>query len=125
MPVKTRRIAILVAPFRDRTQGDERELAETKAALLQLGFVPIFLPDTLRDVLDDWDTDRREMALACSADFVQACARLKESVIVQVGERITEGMRSDIKAWREAGRKDGPLRDSVGCRSYADQGGGA
>lgn len=98
-----RKMAILVAPYRDRTEEDIEELNEAKLRLLLLGWLPIFIPDTLADVLDDHDDDQRTVALAASTYWCRMMAELPDAEMFVVGENMTEGMRSDCQAWLDAG----------------------
>ena len=101
MPVH--KLAVLIAPFHNRTKEDERDLYDAKLKLLLRGWLPIFLPDTLSVVLDDDDPRERETALRASAFFCRVLAELPDAEAVVVGNVMTEGMRSDVTAWLDAG----------------------
>lgn len=100
------RVALLIAPFRDRTEKDIFLLKAAKARLVDAGIVPVFLPDTLREVLSDSITDQRTVALSLSETWLGTLAMAPGVRAVQVGDRVTDGMRTDIAAWRRMG---GPL----------------
>lgn len=97
------RIALLVAPFKDRTGQDVIDLYDAKRNLLQRGWLPIFLPDTLAEVLDDEKPDERVRALEASSFFCAVLAASPDCEMIVVGEEMTEGMREDVTAWLNAG----------------------
>jgi hypothetical protein len=93
-------LAVLVAPFRHRTADDVALLNKAKHALLATGCVPVFLPDTLRDVLDDHAPTQRDVALDASRAWVTMAAKMPGAILVVVGSSMSEGMRVDLDAWR-------------------------
>ena len=99
------KLAVLIAPWRDRTPEDVKRLASAKVKLLQHGWLPIFLPDTLGDVLDDSDDEQRLQGLECSAYFVGLLAEHPEAVAVVVGPTMSEGMIADVQTWLTCGGK--------------------
>lgn len=94
---------MLVAPFKDRSKEEERDLFDSKLELLKRGWLPIFLPDTTAGVLNDHDTAERVVALSVSAFFCKILAEVPEVEMVVVGDRMSEGMHSDVRAWLDAG----------------------
>ena len=101
--VAGRPLALLVAPFRDRTPEEAAELERAKETLLGRGFAPLFLPDTLAAVLSDDEPRGRLLALECSSSWSSALARVEGARAFVVGGRLTRGMELDLFAWREAG----------------------
>jgi hypothetical protein len=114
---------VLIAPWRYRTPGDATALAVAKRAAFAAGYVPLFLPDTLRDVLDDrWPSDRAT-ALAASEALMGALAddggeaRARAIVVrAEPGPHVdpdgmTEGMVSDVRAAQAAGMSVGGVED--------------
>jgi len=97
------KLAILVAPYMTRTKREERELYDAKRELLSIGWLPVFLPDTLGDVLDDHKTPDRLRGLAASEFFCRTLAGYPDVEMVVVGDRMTEGMKGDVTAWLNAG----------------------
>ena len=97
------KIAVLIAPFRNRTKEDERDLYDAKLQLLLRGWLPIFLPDTLDGVLKDEDERERRVALDVSGFFCRVMAEVPVVEAVVVGKIMSEGMRSDVTAWLDAG----------------------
>jgi hypothetical protein len=104
---------VLIAPWRYRTPQDAGNLSAAKRRCLAAGHVPLYLPDVLRDVLDDrWPSDRAR-ALAASAALIDALAgegREVWAVVVRAepgphtdGAGLTEGMRRDVSAAATAG----------------------
>lgn len=100
-----KKLAVLIAPFRDRTPEDVKRLVSAKVKLLKHGWLPVFLPDTLCDVLSDDDAEQRETALECSSYFVGLLAEHPEAVAVVVGPTMSEGMISDVQTWLACGGK--------------------
>jgi len=98
-----KRLAILVAPFRGRSAEDVEEIDEAKIILLEAGLLPMFLPDTLAAVLDDDVDEQRSMAVGASAFWCKTMAKIPHAQVVVVGNRMTQGMRSDVAAWLDAG----------------------
>lgn len=104
-PSAPRPIALLCAPFRNRTLEDTTNLLMAKVHLLNLGWCPVFLPDTLVDCLDDLYPQERQIALECSRSFVAALANIPSARIFVVVERdgggLSEGMKLDLAVWLE------------------------
>lgn len=101
------KLALLIAPFRNRTKVDEASLRGIKLKLANEGWVPLFLPDTLCDVFDDEDPKDRALVLTLSRVFVSTLAQLAhcEAFVVEpLGGGLTQGMRQDVAAWTDAGR---------------------
>lgn len=98
-----RKLAILVAPFRDRDEHDIEELNDAKLKLLLRGWLPIFLPDTLKDILDDHEDDQRTVSVNASAYWCSTMAKDPDAEMIVVGSGMTEGMQSDVQAWLDAG----------------------
>lgn len=97
------KMAVLIAPYRDRTDEDVADLGEAKLQLLLMGWLPIFLPDTLGSVLDDHDDEQRTVAINASAYFCSVLALHSEAEAIVVGRVMTEGMTSDVRSWLDAG----------------------
>ncbi|KKK51415.1 hypothetical protein LCGC14_3115160, partial [marine sediment metagenome] len=82
---------------------DERQAIRLlQSNLLATGCVAIWPPDVLCPVLDDNDPDDRAIGLLGSAALVEAVARSVGGEAHIIGRRCTEGMRSDLAAWRGA-----------------------
>ncbi|HEU03186.1 MAG TPA: hypothetical protein ENH89_23310 [Aurantimonas coralicida] len=78
-------------------------MKRAKSELLKRGWLPIFLPDTLVDVLDDDDDEQRVLAVAASSFFCRTMADFPDAEMVVVGLHMTVGMRSDVASWLDAG----------------------
>jgi len=96
----SRPIALVVAPFRSRTEGEAERTDRAIEELLGAGFVPVFLPYALDRFLDDDDEAGRAVALEASEAFVRRIASSPRGVALFVlrGRR-SEGMRRDEQAW--------------------------
>lgn len=100
------RMAVMVAPFRRRTEHDRRLLVIAQRLLLErFGIVPIFLPDTLRSVVDDEEPEERTQALEASGRFVRSMAAHPAAVMVVAADRWSEGCERDVLDWIAAGRE--------------------
>lgn len=97
------RVALVCAPWRDRTEDEAQDTLEAKLWLLKRGWCPVFLPESLQSVLDDAVADERATALQCSLALCRALATAPGAVMVVVCERVTEGMSLDQEAWVRAG----------------------
>lgn len=102
---RPRPIALLCAPFKNRTDRDMLNLELAKRHLLLLGWCPVFLPDSLALCLDDNEPKDREVALSCSRSFVAALANVPGARIFVVersdGGGLSEGMKLDVAVWLE------------------------
>lgn len=96
----TRPLLYVCAPFRTRTLDEARATHDAIALALRLGWAPIFGPLLLRDFLSDANEDERAMAIECDTTILAAC-----TAFLVVGERVTEGMRHEMKAWQAISRK--------------------
>jgi hypothetical protein len=95
-----RLIALIVAPFKDRTQEEEQRTDEAIARLVRQGWCPVFLPYALQRALHDGVPEERVVALECSDAFTRALARQGASCFVLYG-RVTEGMKLDLDVWEK------------------------
>lgn len=99
-------LVLLLAPFRSRSREEAEDLVRAKGVALMRGYVPIFAPDLLHDVLDDEDPAERRVALWASGVLALALSRAAGAAgvrLCRVGERATEGMCSDWRAWHVGG----------------------
>lgn len=98
-------LAVMVAPFMRRTEHDRRLLVIAQRLLLErFGIVPVYLPDTLRAVVDDEEPGERARALAASRRFVLSMAARSDAVMVVAADRWSEGCERDLLDWIGAGR---------------------
>jgi hypothetical protein len=101
---RSRPIAIIVARFRYATERCKVQMNEAKLECLKRGYVPIFLPDTLKSVLSDYDKEERITAVDCAASFVRAVALNPRNQLVVVHDD-SGGCQSDIDAWKRRDRE--------------------
>lgn len=104
-----RPIALVIAPFKTATREEKAATLDACYALLDKGYLPIFLPWALGELLDDHDPEERALALECSRAFVKRIARDRDTQAFVVGERLTEGMVRDIGDWIDV-RGQRPLK---------------
>lgn len=117
-------IAVLVAPYRRRTDTDKALLLAAKRWLVgRLGIAPVFFPDTLAGVLDDESPNERAEALRLSREFVRSMAGNRECILVVAAERWTEGCDMDVAEWIAAGREPVHFWQLVGEVERLDAGG--
>lgn len=105
------KLAVLIAPYATATEDELATLSLVQTELLGEGIVPIFAPDVLRSVLDDDVPEERAVGLRASQTIVRWVAASGGEAHV-IGDRVTEGMRLDLAAWREATSR-APLRHRV------------
>lgn len=91
----TRPLLYLAHPIRRRTLADAARLTQAIARALELGWMPVAGWLLLRDHLNDANEDERAIAIACDLSLLAAC-----NAFLVVGERVTEGMRHELDAWR-------------------------
>lgn len=98
--LKRRPLCLLIAPFKNRTLSDAIALKCAKRRVLDLGYVPVFSPDLLDDILSDHDPQEREVALDVARNMVDhvGCDERNRAVVV-CHDRLTEGMALEIGRW--------------------------
>lgn len=95
------KLAVLISPFATATEDEMRKLRKAQFNLACAGVVAIFLPDTLRHVLDDDVPVDRAFALR-GAEMLVTTIAAAGGEAHQVGTRITEGMQLELAAWSKA-----------------------
>lgn len=94
--IKPRPLLYVCAPFRTRTLEEARATHAAIARALELGWAPVFGPLLLRDFLSDANPNERAAAIECDLAILRAC-----NAVLVVGDRVTEGMRHELEAWRK------------------------
>ena len=97
-------VAVLIAPFATATQQEQEAVRRVQRVLIGLGRIPVWFPDVLCPLLNDDDPEERAVALRASEAFVRFVAAGGGEAHV-IGDRVTEGMARDLKAWEEATSK--------------------
>ena len=92
-------VAVLIAPFATATQQEQESVRRVQRVLIGLGRIPVWFPDVLCPLLNDDDPEERAVALRASEEFVRFVAAGGGEAHV-VGDRVTEGMDLDLKAWK-------------------------
>ena len=96
------RIDVMIAPFATATKEEIQALRLVQATLLEFqGVLAIWPPDLTVELLNDRDVDERALGLRVSAAVVANVAKNGGEAHV-VGDRITEGMKIDLDAWKAA-----------------------
>ncbi len=102
MPKGTRPLALLFAPFLNRTPEVEALTDRAVRHLIALGWVPLYLPYALRGALDDTIPGQRDVALECSASVTAQLSALANAWAFDLGLP-SEGVKLDREAWLAAG----------------------
>lgn len=110
-------IAILFAPFRNRSPEVAARTDDAIRHLLACGWTPLFLPYMLDRVLDDYNPEQRARALQASAEFVQTMADEPGAWAFDLGIE-SEGVKLDREMWGRHGLRVrlvtfDPLIDSI------------
>lgn len=102
-----RPVALIIGPYRDATEDDERLLLDVVRSLADAGWAPVWYPPCLAPALNDRRPAQRAAALACSAALVSALARSRHLaaafVVRPEGGEYSSGMLRDLDAWAAAG----------------------
>ena len=97
-------VAVLIAPFATATPQEQGAVRRVQRVLIGLGRIPVWFPDVLCPLLDDSNSEDRAFALCMSEEFVRFVAACGGEAHV-IGDRVTEGMARDLKAWKDATSK--------------------
>ncbi len=95
------KLAVLIAPFATATAEETQAMRLVQANLLEQGVVAIWPPDVMSPLLDDDDPEERHIGLLASQAIVRGVAQLGGEAHL-IGERVTDGMKGDLVAWRRA-----------------------
>lgn len=102
-----RPIALVVGPWRDRTEEDAARMDGILERLLQRGWAPIFYPYALSRLVDDDREPDRTVGLLASKSLVHYLAwnahTFPVALFVDRGCTASEGMLVDLEEWEWAG----------------------